>query len=100
MAVLTILSWVLVVLFVSAAIYRAKHVPEKVFKVIEIMAGVLSQTCVLAISPEWLLLWAVWIVAFAWNTKSAGRSIQEWRWSVLLAEAICVVSFAGALLAS
>ena len=68
-----------------------------VHNAVGVLAGVLSQLCVLLLSPLWLLWWSLMAAAFvAWHDDTripmlAGKA-------VFLAEAVCALSLYGSLL--
>lgn len=64
--------------------------------ILGVTAGILSQLCVLLINPQWLWIWSVWVVTFIIMTMN--KSLSDWKWSVLLSEAICYASLIGSII--
>ena len=73
------------------------RVSRRAHNVFGILSGVLSQVCVAIVSPWWLLLWSLLAVAWIWTTKDYGRKALDGK-GVFLAEAICLLTVAGAVL--
>ena len=64
--------------------------------ILAVIGGIASQFCVFHINPWYLTVWAIWGVMLLWETKD--QSIDNWKWSVFLAEGLCFVSLIGAIL--
>lgn len=80
------------------------HVNRRAHNVFGILGGILSQACVLLISPWWLLAWLLFVAVYGCDAlPSQNGRIYPSRWydgkGVLLAEMICAVTVSGSLLA-
>lgn len=79
------------------------HVNRRTHNVFGILGGILSQACVLRISPWWLLAWLAFVAVYGYDLlpSQSGR-IYPSRWydgkGVLLAEMICAATVFGSLL--
>ena len=62
-----------------------------------ILGGVLSQVCVAIVSPWWLAAWSLMAVAWIWTEKDFARKALDGK-GVFLAESICLLTVAGAVL--
>lgn len=79
------------------------HVNRRAHNVFGILGGILSQACVLLISPWWLLAWLLFVAVYGYDLLiSKNGRIYPSRWydgkGVFLAEMICAVTVSGSLL--
>lgn len=79
------------------------HVNRRAHNVFGILGGILSQACMLLISPWWLLAWLLFAAVYGCDAlPSQNGRIYPSRWydgkGVLLAEMICTVTVCGSLL--
>ena len=73
------------------------RVNRRAHNVFGILSGILSQVCVAIVCPCWLSAWSLMAVAWIWTTKDCSRKALDGK-GVFLAEAICLLTVAGAVL--
>ena len=74
-----------------------RHESNTAHYILAIIAGFLSQVCVLAVSPAWLLTWLLMVVVYVDKRLSRTALADK---AVLLSELICAGTLYGALLQS
>lgn len=68
--------------------------------ILGVLSGVLSQLCVLVISPSCLLLWVLFAVLFVWHTKGHNESWSSWRCGTFASEVTCFATLVLSLFAT
>ena len=79
------------------------RVNRRAHNVFGILGGVLSQVCVAVVSPWWLAAWLLFVAIYGYDLlPSQNDRIYPSQWydgkGVFLAEAICLLTVAGAVL--